>query len=143
MDPNRPTDHHASPETRLLGRAPSNRVTRAQDRIVGGLGIWLMLSPFVLGFADQDAPRWTTVAFGALALILTIEDMLFPSEIEEWVSAAAGFGLLTAPWTVGFDEPAAAVANCVFVGAVLFGISAWAIARLHDKRRAGYTTGPE
>ncbi len=39
-----------------------------------GLGIWLILSPWVLGFSAFNLPAWNSVLFGALVAIFSFWD---------------------------------------------------------------------
>lgn len=48
------------------------------------LGLWLMLSPLVLGFAGSAMAAWHTVAIGALVLLLAAWAMSLDKEIGKW-----------------------------------------------------------
>jgi hypothetical protein len=43
---------------------------------VVGLGVWLVISSFVLGFNDYGNALWATVTFGAVAIVLGLVDFL-------------------------------------------------------------------
>jgi len=34
-------------------------------------GLWLVISPWILGFSDFNLPRWNSVIFGVLVIILS------------------------------------------------------------------------
>ena len=56
-----------------------------QDALSAALGVWLITSPWVLGFQAE------TVAIGAI---------LVPAAWEEWTESALGLWLIISPWVL-------------------------------------------
>ena len=45
------------------------RFAEWEEWVMGGVGVWLILSPWLLGFAEVAAATWSTILIGALVLI--------------------------------------------------------------------------
>lgn len=45
-----------------------------------GIGVWLILSPWVLGFAEVNLAMWNAVIAGALLALLALWNMAPPEE---------------------------------------------------------------
>jgi hypothetical protein len=58
------------------------RIRHWQDVARLLLGVWLVLSPFALGFAG--AAVWITVVLGLSVILLAVEGFFIPSYLEEW-----------------------------------------------------------
>ena len=114
-----------------------------------GIGIWLILAPFILPYhviaetavanaAVSAAPTWNDIAVGLLVAILAGLRLARPvhSEWASWTNCGAGIWLILAPFILA-PYPYAATANDVVCGlliAVLAAMSATAA------RRARLTT---
>jgi hypothetical protein len=48
----------------------SETAVKAMDWINATLGLWLVLSPFILGYATVTAALWTSIVAGVLILVL-------------------------------------------------------------------------
>src|SRR5258705_10581198 len=86
------------------------------------VGLWLVLSPFALGFAG--AAVWITIALGLCVILFAVEGFVIPSYLEEWGEILLGLALVVAPGTVGY-ESVSATGNSVL--SVILGIlcGAW------------------
>ena len=58
------------------------RIRHWQDVASLLLGVWLVLSPFALGFSG--AAVWITVVLGLSVILLAVEGFFIPSYLEEW-----------------------------------------------------------
>src|ERR1700731_4416088 len=58
------------------------RIQHWQDVASLLLGVWLVLSPFALGFAG--AAVWITIVLGVCVILFAIEGFVIPSYLEEW-----------------------------------------------------------
>src|SRR3981081_851523 len=86
------------------------------------LGVWLVLSPFVLGFAG--AATWLTIVLGLCVILFAVEGFVIPSYLEEWGEILLGLALVVAPWTIGYESVSATVSSMVSgILVILFG--AW------------------
>ena len=90
----------------------------ASSGINVALGIWLIISPFVLGFEAHQAAKWNDIAVGiAVGLVA----------LQAWsaVNVALGVWLIIAPFVLGFANLPTLLWNSVILGA-LVGIVAFA-----------------
>jgi len=95
------------------------------------LGLWLAVSPWLVGYAD-NAPATANAAFVGLTLALASKlashfEASFDEVAGEWLNLAAGLWLLGAPFVLGFMGPTAAAANCLTVGACVTALAASAL----------------
>jgi hypothetical protein len=98
------------------------RIQHWQDIASLLLGVWLVVSPFVLGFAG--AATWITIVLGLSVILFAIEGFVIPSYLEEWGELLLGLALLVAPWTVGYESVSAAVSS-VASGMLVILFAAW------------------
>lgn len=92
------------------------------------VGIALVLSPWVLGFAAEAAAAWNAWIVGALIALVAIGALVSFAEWEEWVNLVLGVWALVSPWLLGFAAVTAAVWVHVVAGlivAVLAGLELW------------------
>jgi SPW repeat len=89
------------------------RIQHWQDAASLLVGVWLVLSPFALGFAG--AALWVTIILGLFVILAGVEGLVLPSYLEEWVEILLGVALVAAPWSIGYEQVSAA-ANGVLSG---------------------------
>ena len=75
------------------------------------LGALLIASPWLLGFADNEAARWAPVVLGAGVLVYSaftdyelgvVKKLQMPAHLL--LDAAGGVLLAVSPWMLGFDD---------------------------------------
>jgi hypothetical protein len=100
---------------------------RWQDWTSFALGLWLAVSPWVLGYAGEEAATGNA-AIAGLALALGCHfEASFDEDSAEWLNLAAGLWLVGAPFVLGFTERIDATANSVTVGAVVAALAVSAL----------------
>jgi hypothetical protein len=88
------------------------------------LGIWVIISPFVLGFSLLHAALWNNVATGGAIAILALIRTGVPQQSGwSWVNAILGIWLIISPFALGFVN-GAALWNNVILG-IIITIVAW------------------
>jgi hypothetical protein len=95
----------------------------ASGAINVALGIWLIISPFVLGFEAHQAAKWNDIAVGiAVGLVA----------LQGWsaFNVALGVWLIIAPFVLGFANLPTLLWNSVILGA-LVGIVAFTTGSSH------------
>jgi hypothetical protein len=68
------------------------RIQHWQDAASLLLGVWLVVSPFVLGFAGADV--WITIVLGLCVIVAAVEGFVLPSYLEEWAEILFGLALV-------------------------------------------------
>jgi hypothetical protein len=115
-------------------------VARWQDWASFALGLWLALSPWIVGYTEHESATGNAVFLGlALALGCHFEAAC-DLDSSEWLNLAAGLWLVVAPFVVGFSSVHVATANSIAVGSLVAVLAASAlsldkeIARLWSRR---------
>ena len=87
------------------------RPTRIHGILDYLLGALLIASPWLLGFADNEAARWVPVVLGAGVLLYSlftdyelgaVRKLQMPAHLL--LDAVGGILLAASPWILGFDE---------------------------------------
>jgi hypothetical protein len=99
-----------------------------QDWIDMVLGIWLAVSPWILGFAES-APGATRNALivGIAIAVLNALTFLAYHIIEEWIDVVLGIWLIISPWVLAAAGDVTVVADFVIVGGVVLALSGYEI----------------
>jgi hypothetical protein len=105
-----------------------------RDAINLVLGIWLIVSPFALGYAGPTTPAWNAYVIGVIVAVLSAAALWQFQKWEEWVSAVLGAWLLVSPWILGFSVGDVATWNQVGVGIVVGILAFWSGVTEHDMR---------
>ena len=99
---------------------------RWQDWTSFALGLWLAVSPFIVGYETQDAATANAVFIG-IALALGAHFQIGMDELwTEWLNFGAGLWLLAAPFLLEFVGTAAMI-NCIAVGCLICALAASAL----------------
>ena len=99
---------------------------RWQDWASFAFGLWLAVSPWIVGY-DADHAGTANAAFVGVALALGAHFEIGLDELwTEWLNLAVGLWLLGAPFLLEFAS-SAAMANCVIVGCCVCALAASAL----------------
>jgi hypothetical protein len=108
------------------------------------LGLWLAVSPWMVGYADSEAAT-ANAAFLGLALALGSHfELSLDENSAAWLNLAGGMWLIAAPFVLGFGAIAVATANSIAVGTLVVVLAASAlsldkqVSRWWHKRVAGH-----
>jgi alkylation response protein AidB-like acyl-CoA dehydrogenase len=99
-----------------------------QDPANAVLGLWLVVSPWVVGFFDDSFASANAVIVGAALAAAAFGAMLVPQAWEEWTEAALGLWLVVSPWVLGFSALANATLTVVVSGVVVLALALWTLA---------------
>ncbi|MGH8228039.1 MAG: SPW repeat protein [Steroidobacteraceae bacterium] len=117
----------------------------AQARAASGinvlLGIWLIISPWVFGYASaDDQAMWNAVSTGGLVLILAATRYAQPHTGSgmSWVNFLLGLWAIASPWVFVYANQGSAMWNNVATGIVIALIAIWSrSATSQEYRRHG------
>jgi hypothetical protein len=102
-----------------------------QDRLEIVVGLWLCIAPWALGYPGPwHAAGWSAIVVGVGVLLFSFEDLLLPSEIEEWIELGLGLALMVSPWAWAYSDNIPATLNAVISGFLVSGAAAWALKHL-------------
>jgi len=101
---------------------------RWYDRVEIAVGLWLCVSAWALNL--PMAAAWCAVVVGACVILLSVEDLFLPNQIEEWGNAVVGVGLMISPWAWGYAEDTRATINAFISRLLVSGIAFWVLERI-------------
>jgi hypothetical protein len=108
-------------------RMETSAAARWQDWASFGLGLWLAVSPWVLGYAHVDAATGNA-AFVGLAIALSSHfEVSFDERSAEWFTMAAALWLVLSPFLLGFTAATVATLNAVGVGTLVAALATSAL----------------
>ncbi|AEV16664.1 MAG: SPW repeat protein [Thermus sp.] len=107
-------------------------MTRWQDWVNLVLGVWLILSPWLLGFSGTAAAMWNAVILGVAVGLMALLHLRGGPMWEEWLNVLLGVWLILSPWLLGFSGLTNATWNAILVG-ILVGALALSVARERPK----------
>jgi len=103
------------------------QVKHWQDPVNAIAGVWLIVSPWVLGFQSLSPAMWTMVATGIVLGAVALGATFVPKQWEEWTEVALAVWLAASPWVLGFAAREAAMVNAVLVAAVILVLALWVL----------------
>ena len=111
---------------------------RWQDFATLALGIWIALSPWILGFFD-DLPlaTWNALALGALIVIVAALDIDTPARWQAAASIVLGVWAATSPLTLGFAAQREATAGMFAAGVAVVVLGTWTLVSARREDGAG------
>ncbi len=96
-----------------------------QDPVNSLLGLWLVLSPWVVGYQDSSLAVGTAIVLGILMIIASFGAMVVPKAWEEWSQIVLGILMIIAPWVMQFSSSADAMRTSVITGIVTLILALW------------------
>lgn len=88
--------------------------------LTGILGVISIFAPFVLGFSNNPAALYTSLAVGAVLVSTTVLEWAAEDKQmwEYWVAGAVGIAAIAAPYLFEFSGVTSAVWTMVIVGVI-------------------------
>jgi hypothetical protein len=92
-----------------------------------GTGVWLVLAPFILGYAAFAAPLWNDIVCGALIIVLggVRRSGIMRNVGLSYTNAGIGAWLIIAPWVLPYEGLQPAIWNDVVVGILVLIMGIW------------------
>ena len=108
------------------------------------LGAWLVISPWILGFADQKTSAVVAWSMGAAVIAFAGLGARIQEAWEEAITLVLGVLLMGAPWALDFADQRTATANVAIIGALVIVFAIWAMLRDLDihKLKEGHRQAP-
>lgn len=93
-----------------------------EDWLSWMLGIWLCLSPWILGYANESPALENATVVGFLLILTEVLTLSVFEPWEEWLNIALGSWLVAGPWLLG-SVSATPRANFILVGLVVIALA--------------------
>lgn len=121
------------------GTSNSDGATKTAGTLNIIAGIWIIISSFVLGYANQPTPLWNGIVLGVIVVVVAWIRLGNFGSIPNiaWVNLIAGIWLFFSPWILRFSELSAAVGNNLILGIIVFILSVWGLATSHQRHALG------
>ena len=112
---------------------------RWQDWLNLLIGIWLFISPWVLGFAGSEfSASWNAWILGVAIVVFSAIAVSIPQAWEEVINILLGIWMVISSWVIGVTSRAVET-NTVIVGLLVILFAAWAMAMNRDWRNKAPT----
>lgn len=102
------------------------------------LGLAVLLSPWLLGFAETAAPMWNAVIVGTTIIILSAFAIAHLEPWEEWLNIGLGLWLIVSSWMLDYGAAPKAIASHVGFGLL---ITLLAASELWEESQGKVSTG--
>ncbi len=106
---------------------------QSQVKVASGIsflfGLWLIISPFVMGFSTLSAmAMYDAVIVGVIVAILSLIRFFSPgsSTALNWINALLGLWLIISPFVLALSGVAGVLVNFVIVGIAFIIFNVWA-----------------
>jgi hypothetical protein len=108
---------------------------RWQDWLNLLIGIWLFISPWVIGFAATDSnASWNAWILGVAIVVFSAIAVSMPQAWEEVINILLGIWMVISSWVIGVATRTAET-NAVIVGLLVILFAAWAMAMNRHRAR--------
>lgn len=104
------------------------KLKRWQDWGNAVLGLWMLASPSILGFAVPGSPATRAAWMLGLAIVVFAGIAVYiPKAWEEALNIILGICLLASPWALGYSDQVRPTTNAVVVGLLVTVLAVWAM----------------
>ena len=103
-----------------------------QDPVNAVVGLWLICSPWIMGYQSEMTPVANAVIVGILLIAAAMGAIFVPRAWEEWTEAALGLWLAVSPWVLAFSTTRSATVTAVATGVVIMVLALWVLATDKD-----------
>ena len=116
---------------------PQPRRTSPNDEVgtktSGGLnivaGIWLIISPFILGYGNLPSATWNDIVLGIIVLVVAWVRIANSPAIPgiAWTNVIAGVWLFVSPWIFNYYQQPNPLWNNLVLGVIVFICAIWGV----------------
>lgn len=112
-----------------------------QDAVSALLGVWLISSPWVLGFQAESVAMSNAVVAGIALLAVALGAIFVPAAWEEWTESALGLWLIISPWVLKIESLEWARISAVSTGVAVLILALWVL--MADEDYLGWFSGTQ
>ena len=106
-----------------------------RDAIELVLAVWLLVSPFVLGFFPIGHASMIAFLIGSIILCTAMLGISTEQPWEEWITFAFALLLIASPWLLSYSFSVIATVNALATGSLLVIVSLFTIKHDYEIRR--------
>ena len=103
------------------------KVKHWEDPLNLVLGLWMLVSPWLLDHVANAGATWNAVIVGAIIALAALIALFQVRAWEEWTNVVLGVWLAISPWILGFSGLTAAMWNALIVGIVVAVLALWTL----------------
>lgn len=103
------------------------QVKHWQDPVNLVLGLLLLASPWLLGYAGEANAMWNALVLGALIAAAALYALFRARAWEEWTHVVLGAWLVVSPWLLGFAHLPVAMWSAVGFGLAVAVLALWVL----------------
>lgn len=105
-----------------------------QDPLNALLGVWVLVSPWALGYQETTMAMANAVVVGLALIAAALGAIFVPRAWEEWTEVGLGAWLVIAPWVLGFSMLYQATLSAVVTGLAIVALALWTLLTDKDYR---------
>jgi hypothetical protein len=109
---------------------------RWQDQLILLIGVWLFISPWVLGYAAASEPAVNAFIAAAIMVVLAVFDLYKSYVWAVLLNLVTGMWVAVSPWLVGVVPDRRMTASLLAVGVATVVLAQWELKsdpELHDQ----------
>jgi hypothetical protein len=96
------------------------------------VGLWLFISPVILGYGAQDAVAldavaWNFIFCGLAIVTISVLTLFWYRSSEKWADIVIGVWPASSAWTMNFSDMVSARLNAVVMGIIFVATALWMI----------------
>jgi SPW repeat len=102
------------------------------------VGVWLFISPWVLGTTSDAATAWNAWVIGAAIFVVALIALgatASASTVAPWVNVVLGVWLFISPWVLRYTDVSDGATNAWVFGVVTVLVALWAMSGRQALRR--------
>lgn len=105
--------------------SPSTRRLTISSALLILLGLWLLASPYILGFAWHPEAWWNAVIIGLSLFILALLRFSAPKRFKalHWTAVVIGGWIFISPFVADYIALTAAFYNAMICGALILAVA--------------------
>jgi hypothetical protein len=90
-------------------------------------GLWLIITPFWMGYFTTPAPFWNTFLVGIAVTVLSLIRASYPAQNVglSWINLVLGLWLIVSPFLLPYQNLAVPMRNDLIVGILVGLLSLW------------------
>ena len=91
------------------------------------LGLWLIISPWVLAYAMETLPTRNACIVGVIIAVAAAAAFFAFHKWEEWINVVLAAWLIVSPFLFGYQAYSTIFWNQIIVGVLVGGLALWAV----------------